>query len=59
LFETNGVTHEEYLKFLKPLSTHLIPIDANDLRIIKTADELKKLQKSSDIICEAIEHLKK
>jgi Xaa-Pro aminopeptidase len=37
----------------------LIPIDANDLRLVKTTDEIEKMQKAADIICAAIEHLRK
>jgi Xaa-Pro aminopeptidase len=59
LFESNAITYDEYLTFVKPLKTKLIPFDANNLRIVKTADELKKMQKAADIICKAIEHLKK
>jgi Xaa-Pro aminopeptidase len=59
LFESNLITYDEYTTYVQPLKTKLVKIDGNDLRIIKTPNELKKLQKAADIICDAIIHLKK
>jgi Xaa-Pro aminopeptidase len=59
LFESNIITYDQYLTYAKPLKTELIPINGDDLRIVKTNDELKKLQTAANIIAKAIEHLKK
>lgn len=59
LFESNAITYDQYDIYAKPLKTKLVSINADDLRIVKTKEELSKLQKSADIICKAIEHLKK
>jgi Xaa-Pro aminopeptidase len=37
----------------------LTPFNGDELRIAKTPQEIKHLQKSADIICAAVEHLKK
>lgn len=59
LFESNSISYDQYMAYVKPLKTKLIPINGDDLRIAKSKEELLKLQKSADIICQAIEHLKK
>jgi Xaa-Pro aminopeptidase len=53
------ITYDQYETYAKPIKTKLIPFNGDDLRIIKTPVELRKLQKAADIICQAIEHLKK
>jgi Xaa-Pro aminopeptidase len=59
LFESNQVYYDDFNTFIKPVCKQLIPINGDDLRIVKTPKELLRMQKAADIACEAVNYLKK
>ncbi|MDR3257494.1 MAG: aminopeptidase P family protein [Mycoplasmataceae bacterium] len=59
IFESNQVYYDDFNTFIKPVCKHLIPLNGDDLRIVKTPKELSRMQKAADITCEAVNYLKK
>src|SRR5699024_10112843 len=58
-FEENDVTYAQYARFKEIFDGQLIPVSdlIEDLRMIKTTDELKILKKAAYIADQAFEHI--
>ncbi|MDR2823320.1 MAG: Xaa-Pro peptidase family protein [Mycoplasmataceae bacterium] len=60
LFEYDEISVAKYETCIEPLNIkNLLRFSGDTLRIVKTPEELKYLQKAADIACASVEHLKK
>jgi Xaa-Pro aminopeptidase len=60
LLESNHLSIDDFDTYIKPLKIKTIKrINFNFIRMVKTDEELKYLQKSADIIADGINHIRK
>jgi Xaa-Pro aminopeptidase len=60
LVDKERETLQNFDLYIKPLNIKkIIYFDGNALRIVKSNEEIKLLQKAADIVCDAINHIKK